>query len=60
MKQYVVTYAWTWGNITETVLAASEEEARDTFIRYISSKYDQAMQDAACFRILDIVPSLQN
>lgn len=60
MRQYIITYAWTWGNLTKTVFAASEEEARDTFTVYMNSKYDQAMRDAACFRILDIVPSLQN
>jgi hypothetical protein len=54
MYKYIITYAWTFGDLTAEVVAMSPKEAEHMFLEKMYREYGTAMLRAASFRILSI------
>ena len=55
MKTYRITYAWTFGDITEDVKANTAREAYETFLHNMHIQYIDALLRAACFKVISVV-----
>ena len=54
MNTYKITFAWTYGDLNETIKANTAQEAKRIFLQKTRAEYSTQALAAACFKVLKV------